>query len=226
MTNVTPRWEDAGTVAGFATGTPNEALVAFARGIAAARGRPRVLDLGCGAARNTIPIAACGCCAVGLDLSAPMLVAARERAVHAAPGADLRWVRAPMAPLPFRDGAFDLIVAHGVWNLARSDAEFRAAVREAARVARPGAGLFLFTFSRSTLAAQAAPVAGERLTFTEFAGEPQVFLTRDDVVGELAAAGFVEAPPVALRELNRGSPLSVAWTARRPAIWEGTFRRT
>ena len=58
---------------------------------------------------------------------------------------------APMDGLPIRDASVDLIVAHGIWNLARSGEEFRRAVREAARVAAPSARLFVFTFSRHTL---------------------------------------------------------------------------
>ena len=58
---------------------------------------------------------------------------------------------APMERLPMRDASVDLIVAHGIWNLASSSSQFRAAVREAARVARPGAALFVFTFSRTTI---------------------------------------------------------------------------
>jgi SAM-dependent methyltransferase len=82
-----------------------------------------------------------------------------------------------MSPLPLQDNAFDLIVAHGIWNLARSGHEFRSAVAEAARVARPGAGLFLFTFSRHTIPEFHLPVAGESFVFTQFNGEPQCFLT-------------------------------------------------
>ena len=46
-----------------------------------------------------------------------------------------------MDELPIRSRTIDLIVANGVWNLAGSDAEFRAAVAEAVRVAAPGAAL-------------------------------------------------------------------------------------
>ncbi len=63
------------------------------------------------------------------------------------------FVQAPMEHLPVPDRAFDLVVAHGIWNLARSGPQFRLAVAEAARAARPGAGLFVFTFSRNALPA-------------------------------------------------------------------------
>ena len=75
--------------------------------------------------------------------------AGRAAADSHANGFDL--VLAPMDSLPFVSNAFDFVVAHGIWNLARSGQEFRRAAAEAARVARPGAPLFLFTFSRHTL---------------------------------------------------------------------------
>src|SRR5688500_18475938 len=79
---------------------------------------------------------------------------------------------APMDVAPAPDRSFDLVVAHGIWNLARSAAELRRAVMEAARVARRDARLFVFTFSRHTLPAEARPVPGETFVFMEFAGEP------------------------------------------------------
>lgn len=224
MTDVTSRWRAEGTVAGFASGTPNETLVAWARTLAPPDARPRLLDLGCGAARNAVPLAALGFRVVGLDLSAPMLAAAHTRAACTPTRGTLDLVRAPMAPLPFRDAVFDVVVAHGIWNLARSDDEFRRAVAEAARVARAGAGLFLFTFARATLPPSALPVPGERFTFTQFGGEPQVFLAEDELVAELAAAGFVRSPPGPLTLHNARGALSVA-AKGPPAIWEGTFRR-
>jgi hypothetical protein len=76
--------------------------------------------------------------------------------------------------------------------------EVRRPIAEAARVARPGAGLFVFTFSRATLAADDRPVPGEPFVFTQFAGEPQCFLTEAELVDELLRGG--------------------------PVIYEGTFR--
>ena len=91
-----------------------------------------------------------------------------------------------MERLPIAAGSMDFIVAHGIWNLARTTAQFRAAVREAARVARAGASLFVFTFSRSTLPDSDRPLPGERYVYTRFSGGPQIFLTVDELVAELA----------------------------------------
>ena len=97
---------------------------------------------------------------VGMDLSWPMLCAAASRTHEHGLDGRLHVVLAPMECIPAKDRSFDLVIAHGIWNLARSAAQFRRALDEAARVAKPGAGLFVFTFSRNTLPVQAAPVAG------------------------------------------------------------------
>ena len=99
-----------------------------------------------------------------------------------------------MESIPARDRSFDLVIAHGIWNLARSAAQFRLALGEAARVAKPGAALFVFTFSRNTLPPQTQPVAGEPFVFTQFSGEPQCFLTEAQLVAELGGVGFVPDP--------------------------------
>jgi len=179
----------------------------------------RVLDIGCGAGRNAVPLAQAGIPVIGTDLSWPMLCAASERAL----GVDLRLVLAPMDALPVRSGAVDLIVAHGIWNLARTGVEFRRAIAEAARVAKAGAALFVFTFSRRTLPSSATPVAGESFVFTQFSGSPQVFLTEGQLIKELGTSGFVPDPALPLRELNVLVPGQVR-SAGTPVIYEAGFR--
>lgn len=177
----------------------------------------RLLDIGCGAGRNAVPLAQLGFHVVGTDSSQPMLCAAAARAG----GHQLHLINAEMAALPIQAASVDFIVAHGIWNLARSGAEFRGAVREAALVARPGAALFIFTFSRQTLPPDVAPVAGETFVFTQFSGAPQCFLTEGELVDELGAAGFEPDLALPVRELNRPAP---GLRAGGPVIYEGAFR--
>jgi SAM-dependent methyltransferase len=224
MARVSPRWEDARTVAGFVSGEPNAVLLEFARRFATAAAEPRCLDIGCGAARNAVALAALGFRVTGTDLSAPMLCAARDRVRALGSPLALDLALAPMAPLPFRDDVFDLVVAHGIWNLAGSGAEFHAAIAEAARVARPGAGLFLFTFSRHTLPDDSQPDAGESFVFSSWNGEPQCFLTEDEIVRELARAGFERDGAGPLTEYNVPRPGTLR-TGGPPVIYEGTFVR-
>src|SRR5215211_1686496 len=183
-------WSRSGTVDGFAQAAPNAVLVKFAERELQRVGSGRAADIGCGAARNALPLLRLGWRVTGVDLSWPMLRAATARVGREHLAGSFHAVLAPMERLPLRDARVDLVIAHGIWNLARSAAQFRQAVDDAARVARSGAGLFVFTFSRNTLPADASPVAGEPFVYTQFSGEPQCFLTEDQLDAELARAGF------------------------------------
>lgn len=183
----------------------------------------RVIDVGCGAGRNLVPLARMGCRVLGVDLSWPMLCAAAERVrtEHLADRVTL--AVASMHDLPAPRQTADLIVAHGIWNLARSATELRRAIAEAARVSAPGAGLFVFTFSRNTLPPNARPVAGEPFVFTQFSGQPQTFLTAQQLASELASAGFLPDPAVPLTEHNK-RPAGALSTGGPPVIYEAAFR--
>jgi SAM-dependent methyltransferase len=218
------QWSAPGTVAGFAQAAPNAVLMKFAEDELQRSGSARVLDLGCGAGRNAVPLARLGWTVVGTDLSWPMLCAAVTRARNDRVDDRLHLLLAPMEHIPAKDRSFDLVIAHGIWNLARSAVQFRRALAEAARVARPGAGLFVFTFSRNTFPPQTEPVAGEPFVFTQFSGEPQCFLSEAQLVAELGRVGFALDPSLPLREYNRPQPGALA-AGTMPVIYEAAFRR-
>jgi SAM-dependent methyltransferase len=207
-------------VAGFSRSAPNVALMRFIQGEQERRSHLRVLDLGCGAGRNALPIASLGCTVLGIDIEWPMLEAAARRAQAEVLASRTQWVLSRMDRLPVASRAFDVIVAHGIWNLAGSGAEFRRAVAEAARAGRRGAGLFLFTFSRNTLGPDVRPITGESFVFSEFAGEPQCFLTEAQLLSEMAGAGFEPVGP--FTEHNR--PGRGQLHHGGPVIYEGMLR--
>lgn len=215
-------WSRREVVAGFAQSPPNLTLIRYAEGLR--RGRPlRVVDIGCGAGRNLIPLAQLGNRVVGVDLSWPMLTAAAERSRSDSLEDRVTLAAAAMHQLPLNWASADLIVAHGIWNLAKSATELRCAMREATRIAKPGARLFVFTFSRNTLPANARPIRGETFVFTQFSGEPQTFLTAEQLTSELACAGFFPDPAVPLTEHNKRSGGSLC-AGGPPVIYEGAFR--
>lgn len=218
-------WTEPQMVSGFAQSAANQTLMAYAsRERVRSRGSTVAVDIGCGAGRNLLPLAHQGWTVLGVDLSGPMVDAAAARIRREELSHRAAVVLAPMDNLPVADGAADLVIAHGIWNLARSAAEFRRAVREAARVAREGAGLFVFTFSRHTISAAATPLAGESFAFTEFSGEPQCFLTDAQLLEEMAVAGFAQDAAVPLTEHNVPRNQTLV-RQRTPVIYEAAFRR-
>jgi SAM-dependent methyltransferase len=90
----------------------------------------RVLDIGCGTGAFLRLVAGRGAAPFGLDASQALLEVARERL----PGADLRV--GEMEQLPYDDDSFDLVTG---FNSFFFTADLVAALREAGRVAKPGA---------------------------------------------------------------------------------------
>lgn len=211
-------WNTPSTVESFVRSPANQTLLQYADRLRSRDRRVSVLDIGCGAGRNAVPLARGGFTVTGTDSSPLMLEAAAARDA----AGRLHLILAPMDALPVRDRSCDLIVAHGIWNLAQSGREFRRALAEAARTAAPQARLFVFTFSRRTLPADERPIDGEEFVYTRFANSPQVFLTREQLLSELAAVGFSPDPELPLRELNVPPPRQVLLSGP-PVIFEGGF---
>ncbi|HYN95567.1 MAG TPA: demethylmenaquinone methyltransferase [Pilimelia sp.] len=104
----------------------------------------RVLDAGAGTGVSTAELAAGGAYAIGSDLSLGMLAAGRR----ARP--EVRLVAADALSLPFADGTFDAVtISFALRNVVDPD----AALRELARVTRPGGRLVVCEFSHPTNAA-------------------------------------------------------------------------
>ena len=123
-----------------------------------------VLHAGCGRAELSARIARELCAEVrAVDLSPRMVELARARGVDA----QLADVRA----LPFADGSFDCAVANG---LLYHVPDLRAAVRELARVLRPGGRLVATTFGERDLRElwrALGDVVDRRSSFTSESGE-------------------------------------------------------
>lgn len=105
----------------------------------------RVVEFGCGTGRHAAPILAAGATAfTGVDGSAAMLAAARDR------GVDARWLHAPLAALPEPDGAYDVgLIALVLEHVADLAPIFAGA----ARWLRPGGTLRILELHPERIAA-------------------------------------------------------------------------
>jgi SAM-dependent methyltransferase len=107
----------------------------------------RVLELGCGTGRLSIPLARAGVPVVGVDRSEPMLVRARRRAAKTPLAATLRLIRGDIRFLPFVDaagprGPFAMVLApYGMLQSLLRERDLAATLAAVHRVLEPGGTL-------------------------------------------------------------------------------------
>lgn len=113
---------------------------------------PVVLDLACGAGRHLAALAGHGVAAIGLDLSAHLLVEARKGLP------DTSLLQGDMRRLPFADGTFRVVTSFFTsFGYFESDHEDRTVVREIRRVLRPGGFLLLDFLNASRVRTELTP---------------------------------------------------------------------
>jgi ubiquinone/menaquinone biosynthesis C-methylase UbiE len=127
-------WENAQTVA--------RRDVAFWERLAAGQDG-RVLELGCGTGRITLPVAKTGAPLIGIDRSAPMLARGRQR-LERARLTNATLVRGDVRLLPFRSRpGFSLVMApYGILQSLTREKDLRETIASVHRVLRRG-GLFV-----------------------------------------------------------------------------------
>jgi malonyl-CoA O-methyltransferase len=148
--------------------------------------RPRLLDVGAGTGALLARLAPGSALAAGVDLAPGMAATARARCPRARLAvADAEW-------LPFRTGAFDLVVSTSALQwLTRLELAFA----EARRVLAPGGLLAVSLFCGETL----HELRSSYRAAAEARGAPDPthrFFSQADLAGALAGAGFA---PLALR---------------------------
>ena len=128
---------------GDAAGVPGgrvgkDLLAAFGARLGDLAGK-RVLDIGCGLGGKTVAYAEANARVTGVDLSPENI--AKCPAFARARGAPADFVAGDAGRLPFAGGSFDTVIAN---DSLEHFADPEGALRELARVLRPGGSLFLF----------------------------------------------------------------------------------
>lgn len=117
---------------------PPELVATIAAGLIPSGGT--VLDVGCGAGRETIFLAQCGFRAIGVDSSREALKIARRRSDAAVIAVD--WRLGDVLDLPVDDASVDFVTDRGCFHVIDRDARELFAT-EIDRVLRPGGALLL-----------------------------------------------------------------------------------
>ncbi|MFJ1461669.1 class I SAM-dependent methyltransferase [Nocardia sp. N2S4-5] len=205
-------WERPDIVAEFAELAPPDywrvELAALPEG-------SRVLDLGCGAGRNTVVAAGLPLVVHACDVSAGMLTAARRAVAERAPGRVVRFEQASFDALPYDDLSFDAVLASGVLHNAPDPAVLRAAIGEIARVLTPGGKLLLNVFTDAIHPRGWHRVPGEPV-YLDGGGAAMTLLAPERFLRELNDFAFVPSDSVTTK-------VSMVGSGRR-AVLLGVFR--
>ena len=114
---------------------------------------------------------------------------------------------AGMDALPIADASMDLVIAHGIWNLSTSDAQFSPCGARGRASFTPGCRPVRSPFE-TRLPEDATPEAEQTFIYRQFSGQPQCFLTESQLFSEMQVAGFERDAAVPFVEHNR--PTSAA----------------
>ena len=192
----------------------HERQTAVVRRTLLARNARRVVEVAAGPARFLPELARHDARCVFVDLSLPMLRAARGAAAAGAMPIAPAWVAADAAILPLRDGAFDLALAFRFLRHVDDSARMRI-YDELARVVAPG-GALLFDAVNERVSAPVRRAAPDDHPL------PDRLYRETDLRAEIAATRFeIESlTPVQRRyPLERRLQILIAPRSRRLASW-------
>ena len=207
---MTDFWQRPDIVEQFANRDPDHRLRAWceARSV---QGVP-VLDVGCAGGRNTVYLAQQGADVHAIDASAAMVAKTRARLTDIAitdiaiTDVEARVVESSMTNMAhLAEDAFEWVMALGVYHTASSFEAWQQAVRETARVLKPGGELLFSQFAPGSAPGGSllTPVGGQEHLF-EGSGRYHLLLTAAEVDGLLAHVGLLPVVETNTVDVNQG----------------------
>ncbi len=202
---MTDFWQRPDIVEQFANRDPDHRLMAWCEAHSV-QGLP-VLDLGCAGGRNTVYLAEKGADVYAVDASPAMVAKTRTRLTDmGVTDAQARVVESSMTDLAhLADDAFDWLIALGVYHTARSFADWQQAMRETARVLKPGGELLFSQFAPGSAPGGnvLTPVAGQEHLFAGN-GRYHLLLTAAEIDSLLAQLGLLPVVETYTVDVNKG----------------------
>lgn len=224
-------WESRASVERFAHRDPDLRLLELLDQVGDPA-RTRVLDLGCAGGRNTAVLASRGFDFQALDGSRAMVAHTRRRvaAILGEKEARRRVRHGRMDALgDFADGAFDLVVALGVYHCAGSGEEWSRALDESVRVLAPGGRLLVAIFTPETdlHGTGVHPIPGEPHVYSGFSSGRTYLVDAATLDAEMAGRGLAPVVPseTARVELESGRRVVAKALYEKARRREGTTSR-
>jgi SAM-dependent methyltransferase len=208
---MTDFWQRPDIVEQFANRDPDHRLMAWCEAHRV-QGLP-VLDIGCAGGRNTVYLAQQGADVHAIDASRAMVAKTRARLTDIGiTDVEARVVESSMTNMAhLADNAFDWVIALGVYHTASSFEAWQQAVRETARVLKPGGDLLFSQFAPGSAPGGSllTPVAGQEHLFAGN-GRYHLLLTAAEVDSLLAQAGLLPVVETNTVDVNKGGSRRVS----------------
>jgi len=188
-------WNRKKRINNFANEKPSEHLVKFFSKISNLKSK-KILDIGCGAGRNTEMLSGFGSDVYACDTHKAMVEFTKKRVAKFGKDKTKKIIIASMSSLPYRDRTFDFVVSNGVFHNACSFEELLIAVRESARVLKKHGKLALNIFSSKVIDSKIKKLKTKKFAYVTSSGLPMILVSKKDLIRILNKNNLYQVGPI------------------------------